>query len=145
MDAVRSRLVTNRPAGEDAGAANIAATKTTQARVNTTTRVASGKPAIVGSQVAGVGKDAIHTYFVLTATVPEGAKAAAAAGPPAVQLKIFALSHARAADMVKTLRPVLEGQRITIVADERSNSLIAHGSEEVLDTAAALIARLDES
>ncbi len=144
LQAERSRLVTNRPAGEEAGAANFAATKTTQARVNTTTRVASGKAAIVGSQAAGVGKEALHTYFVLTATVPEGAKAAAAA-PPEVKLKVFALSHARAADVAKTLQPILDGQRIIIVADERLNSLIAHGSEEVLEMAAALIARLDES
>jgi type II secretory pathway component GspD/PulD (secretin) len=144
LQAERSRLVSIRPAGEEAGAANIAATKTTQARVNTTTRVASGKPAIVGSQAAGVGKEAIHTYFVLTATVPEGAKTAAAA-PPEVKVKVFALSHANAADVAKTLQPILEGQRITIVADPRLNSLIAQGTDEVLETAAALIARLDEA
>ena len=86
--------------------------------MNTTTRVASGKPAIVGSQASGAGKEAIHTYFVLTATVPEDAKAAAAAPPP-VKFQIFALSHARAADLVKALRPILEGQRITLAADER--------------------------
>lgn len=145
LQAERSRLVANRPAGEEAGAANVPATKTTQIRVNTTTRVSSGKPTIVGSQAAGVGKDAIHTYVVLTASVPEGGKAGAAAPAPAAITKIFALSHARAAEMVKTLRAVLEGQRITIVADERSNSLILHGTEEALHAATALIARLDEA
>jgi len=141
----RSRLIANRPAGEEAGAAAIAATKTTQARVHTTARLASGKPIIVGSQQAGVGNEAIHTYVVLTASVPDEGKAAAVAPAPAIVTKVFALSHARAADLVKTLRPILEGQRITLVADERSNSLIAHGSAEVLGAATALIARLDEA
>ena len=141
----RSRLVANRPAGEDGGAANIAATKTTQASVRTTTRLASGKPVIVGSQQSGTGKDAVHTYVVLTASAAEGGKTAAALPAPPIVTKVFALSHARAADMVKTLRTVLEGQRITIVADERSNSLILHGSEEALHAATALIERLDQA
>jgi type II secretory pathway component GspD/PulD (secretin) len=62
-----------------------------------------------------------------------------------VKVKVFALSHANAADVAKTLQPILEGQRITIVADPRLNSLIAQGTDEVLETAAALIARLDEA
>jgi|GEM_PF-4120759 len=143
LQAERTRLVANRPAGEEAGAANIAATKTTQARVQTTTRAKSGTPAIIGSQQSSVGNETIHTYFVLTANVPEGGKAAVAAPP--VVTKVFALSHARAAEMVKTLLPILEGQRITLAADERSNSLVVHGSAEVVDTATALIARLDEA
>jgi type II secretory pathway component GspD/PulD (secretin) len=143
LQAERTRLVADRPAGEEAGAANTA-TKTIQSRVHTTTRLTSGQATIVGSQVAGIGKEAIHTYFVLTANVAEAERAAAAARPTAM-LKVLALSHARAAEMVKTLRPILEGQRITIVADERSNSLIVHGAPEVLETATALVARLDEA
>jgi type II secretory pathway component GspD/PulD (secretin) len=141
----RSRLVANRPVGEEGGAATVAATKAVQVRLNTTTRVASGKAAIIGSQQAGVGKEAIHTYIVLTASVPEGGKAAAAAPAPAVVTMVFALSHARAADLVRILQSVLEGQRITIAADERSNSLIVHGAEDVLHVAIGLIGRLDEA
>ena len=143
MQAERSRLVTSRPEGEEAGAANLAATKTTQARVQTTTRLASGKPAIVGSQSAGSGKDAVHTYFVLTANVPAGAAAAAAA--PETVTKIVTLSHATAVVMAKTIQSIMKGQRISLVADERTNSVIMHGSPEVLESAIALISRLDES
>jgi type II secretory pathway component GspD/PulD (secretin) len=142
MQAERSRLVTGRAEGEEAGAANIAATKTTQARVQTTTRLASGKPAIVGSQAAGSGKDAVHTYFVLTATAAEGGKTAAVTENPPVFL---ALSHARAVDLLKTLRPILEGRKVIIAADERSNSLIVTATPEVLEIIRALIAQLDAS
>jgi type II secretory pathway component GspD/PulD (secretin) len=142
LQAERTRLIANRPAGEEAGAANIAA-RTTQARVQTTTRAKSGTPAIVGSQQSSVGNETIHTYFVLTSSVPEGGKTAEAA-PPLVT-KVFALSHARASEMAKTLLPILEGQRITLAADERTNSLIVHGSADVLDVASALISRLDEA
>jgi len=142
MQAERSRLVTSRPEGEEAGAANIAATKTTQARVQTTTRLASGKPAIVGSQAAGSGKDAVHTYFVLTATAAEGAKTAAATGNPPV---LLALSHARAVDLLKTLRPMLEGKKVIMAADERSNALIVSATPEVFEVIRALIAQLDAS
>ena len=138
----RSRLVANRPAGEEAGAAAIAATKTTQVRVHTTARLASNKPTIVGSQQAGVGKEAIHTYVVLTASVPEGGKAAAA---PDINLKFFPLSNARASDMSKVLREVLTSMPFTIGADERSNSLIVSGSPDVLDIIQNLLARLDEA
>ena len=138
----RSRLVANRPAGEEGGAASIAATKTTQARVHTTARLASNKPTIVGSQQAGVGKEAIHTYVVLTASVPEGGKAAAA---PDIKLKFFQLSNARASDMSKVLREVLTSMPFTVGADERSNSLIVSGSPDILDIIQNLLARLDEA
>jgi len=138
----RSRLVANRPAGEEAGAAAIAATKTTQARVHTTARLASNKPTIVGSQQAGVGREAVHTCVVLTASVPEGGKAAAA---PDINLKFFPLSNARASDMSKVLREVLTSMPFTIGADERSNSLIVSGSPDVLDIIQNLLARLDEA
>ncbi len=141
LQAERSRLVANRPAGEEAGAANIAATKTTQARISTTTRLASGKPAIVGSQQTGVGKDVMHTYFVLTATVPEGGKAAAATDN--TQIKMLTLANARAVELGKTVKEVLTSLPFKLSADERTNSLIVTGPPDVLEIIRNLVARLD--
>ncbi len=143
LQAERTRLVANRPAGEEGGAANIAATKTTQARVQTTARAKSGTPAIVGSQQLGVGKEAIHTYFVLTASVPEGGKTAAAT--PDSALKVFMLANARASEMGKVLREVLTSAPFKISADERTNSIIVSAPPEVLEIIRSLVTRLDEA
>ena len=122
---------------------SVTATKAVQARLNTTTRVASGKPTIVCSQQAGVGKDAVHTYIVLTASVPEGGKAAAAAIDN--KLNFFALTNARASDTSKVLKEALTSLPFTIAADERSNSLIVSGPPDVLEIIRNLVARLDEA
>jgi type II secretory pathway component GspD/PulD (secretin) len=101
---------------------------------------------IIGGQQTSGAKGAAQTYVILTASVADGVKAAAApaAGPVAV-LKVFTLSHARASDVLKAIRPILEGQPIIFAADERTNSIIAQGIAEQLDIAAALIQKLDES
>jgi type II secretory pathway component GspD/PulD (secretin) len=142
LQAERSRLIANRPAGEEGAAASVAANKTVQIRVNTTTRLASGKPTIVGSQATGVGKDAIHTYIVLTASAAEGGKAAAASD---AKLNFFTLANARAGDISKVLREALTSMPFTIAADERSNSLIVSGPPDVLEIIRNLVARLDEA
>jgi type II secretory pathway component GspD/PulD (secretin) len=82
---------------------------------------------------------------VLTATAAEtkAAAAAPAADRAEAAIKVFSLTKARAADLAKAIRPLLEGQPIVIAVDERSNSIIAQGTVEQLDIARALIFRLD--
>ena len=142
LQAERSRLIANRPAGEEAGAPSIAATKTGSTNARTTVRVASGKPVIVCGQQTGTGKEAIHSYVVLTASVPEGAKVSLG---PDEMIRVFTMSHARAADMVNHVRSVLGAAPIAVAADERTNSLIVSGPESALDVVRALVMRLDEA
>ncbi len=80
---------------------------------------------------------------MIAAILPEGAKAAAIA--PAKSPVFFALTKARAAEVLKTLQPILEGQNVTVGVDERTNSLIVIGSPEVLEIIRNLVARLDEA
>ncbi len=123
-----------------------------QTTSRTTVRVANGKSVLVGGQQRTAGKESAHTYIVLTATiaerpkaVPEVRDAPPAAEAPKAVIKVFALSHARASDVVKALRPILEGQPVSLATDERTNSIIAQGVVEKLDTASALIQILDRA
>ena len=145
LNAERSGLVKPKPAAE--GDAQAEPQKISQLTSRTTVRVASGKPVIVGGQQSATGNESVHSYMVLTASFAEGAKAAAApqadARPVAI-LKVFSLSHARATDVLKAIRPILEDEPIVLAADERTNSVIAQATNRHLEKAEALIQRLDE-
>ncbi len=145
LTAERSGVAAAKPAADGAEAPGAEPQRMSQSTSRTTVRVASGKPIIVGGQQSAAGKEAAGIYLVLTASLPAGAKAAAA-GParPEVMIKVFALTHARATDVIKALRPILD-ERIIFAADERTNCIIAHGTAEQLEIAASLIQRLDES
>ena len=85
----------------------------------------------------------MHTYFVLTATVPEGGKTAAAAGAAEATIKVMSLANARAIEMGKVIKEALTSLRFELSADERTNSLIVTGAPEVLEIIRSLVARLD--
>jgi type II secretory pathway component GspD/PulD (secretin) len=138
----RSRLVPAKPAADDAAPEP---RRVSQNTTRTTVRVASGQSVLVGSQQLSAGKDGAQTYVVLTASVAGPAKAAAAPARPAAVIKIFTLANARATDVLKVIRDVLDDQPIVFAADERSNSIVAKGTEEQLETTRALIQRLDEA
>lgn len=140
LKAERSRIV---PVSPDADTTMPGSTKTVQASVATTTRHTSGQPTIVGSRTTGGGESLVHTFFILTARIPPTAQAAAR--PAADQmLKVFALANAEASELVKTLEPMLEGQKIRLTADVRTNSLVVLGTPDVIDVARNLIVRLDQ-
>ena len=140
LNAERSRLPKARPPAEGDAPPAIESRRMVQTTARTTVRVTSGKPEIVGGQATTSADNSIHSYIVLTATVPDGAKAAAA---PESALKVFALNHARASDLVQVIRVMLRNDSISIAADERSNSLIISGPPDALATVEALIVRLD--
>jgi type II secretory pathway component GspD/PulD (secretin) len=145
FNAERSGLVKPKAAAE----ADVQAEpqRISQLTSRTTVRVASGKPVIVGGQQSMAAGETAHSFIVLTATVAEGAKAAAAPqadARPVPVIKVFTLTHARASDIIKAIRPILEDQPISLAADERTNSIIAHAVPQHLDIAAALIERLDQ-
>jgi type II secretory pathway component GspD/PulD (secretin) len=154
VSAERSRLAPRKAADADDAAAASEPQKILTTTSRTTIRAASGEPVILGGQQTS-GDQAAQTYIVLTATAPEP-KAAAAAAPaglqerprasvgPAGVIKVFALSNSRAADVVRAIGPILEGQPIALTSDERTNSIIVQGRQKELETAAALIQQLDE-
>ena len=124
LTAEHSRLVTPKQADDPAVSEP---QKIVQTTLRTTVRVASGKPVIVGGQQSIAGKESASTYVVLTATAPDVAKAAAApAEVPAAIIKVFTLSNARASDVLKAIRPIVD-ERLIFAADERTNSIIAQG------------------
>jgi type II secretory pathway component GspD/PulD (secretin) len=139
LQAERTRLIAARPSGEEGGAPSIAATRTAQVTSRTTVRVASGKPVIVSGQQAISGNNAVHTYIVLTASVPEGAKAAIA---PDTELKVFALKNAKAEEVAVVLTSVLE-QPFRLGVDQQGNRLIVHGPPAVLQRVGSLLTDLD--
>lgn len=139
----RSRVAPAKPAEGDAAPEP---RRIVHQNTRTTVRLASGSSVLVGGQQSVAGADATQTYVVLTATVAEPAKAAAAeAARPGAELKVFTLAHARAGDVLQVLQNVFQRQGIRLAADERTNSIIAQGAADQLDIARALIQRLDES
>lgn len=111
----------------------------------TTVRVASGSSVLVGGQQTVAGADSAQTYIVLTAKVADAGKAAAEASRPAAALKVFTLAHGRAGEVLQVLQGVFGRQGLKLAADERTNSIVAQGTDEQLEIARALIQRLDES
>lgn len=140
LSAERSRMPRPRPAADADAPPAIESRRISQTTVRTTVRVTSGNAEIVGGQAMTSADNSIHTYIVLTATVPDSAKAAAA---PEAALKVFALNHAKAVDLSQVIRTMLRNESITIAADERSNSLIISGSPDSLAIVEALVVRLD--
>lgn len=118
-----------------------------QSTLRTTVRAISGQPVIIGGQAATAGQDSAHTYVVLTASAAKPAKddGAKAAATPRGSIKVFSLTRAKASELLKALRPILGDQPIVLAADDRTNSILASGTQEQLETAAALIQKLDES
>ena len=146
LSAERSSVAASqKPAADDGAAAEPEPQKILQTTFRTNIRVANGAPLMVGGQHSAAGNQSASAYLVLTASLAEGAKAAAipAADGAEAMIKVFPLANARAADLAKAIRPILEGQPIVLAVDERTNSIIAQGSAEQLDIARALITRLD--
>jgi type II secretory pathway component GspD/PulD (secretin) len=140
LSAEQSRLPKPRPPAEGDAPPAIESRRIAQTTARTTVRVTSGKPEIVGGQATTSADSSVHSYIVLTATVPEGAKAAAA---PESMLKMFALRNAQAADLVLVIRTVLRNEPLTVAVDERSNSLVINGPPDSLSIVEALLVRLD--
>ena len=156
LSAERSSVAApQKPAAEEGAGAEPEPQRVVQNTSRTTVRVASGTPVIVGGQHSAAGDQSAGNYLVLTASLAEGAQAAAtpaaatpaAASPAAdgadVMIKVFPLANASASELLKAIRPILEGQPIVVAADTRSNSIIAQGRQGPLEIAQALIARLD--
>jgi len=108
----------------------------------TTIRLKAGKPAVVAGQQAD-GKESSQTWILLTASAESGPQRAAAAGA-ALELKIFHLRFAAAAELAKVLSSVFEKEPVRIAVDERINALLVHGPPEKLAMVEALLLRLDE-
>lgn len=66
------------------------------------------------------------------------------AAPTAAEVKIFPLRNADASETAKLLTQLF-GEEVRVVADSRTNSVIAVGPGDDLLTVEALIARLDEA
>lgn len=89
---------------------------------------------------------------VSRATQPPRTQATAAkAAPPAAgkaEVNILQLKNAVAPDMVKLLQqlfPDKDGRSLRLVADPRTNSVIAMGPRDQLDVIEAILQKLDES
>lgn len=62
----------------------------------------------------------------------------------ATEIRIFALQSCRAADTARLLQELISSATFRAVADERSNSVIATGTVEQLQTIEAVLRQLDE-
>lgn len=122
-----------------------------QLSLATTVRLKAGEPAIVGGRDLASGGETAQTWIVATAQLA-GDKAAAgandrAAAPsagPVNEVRVFALKHASAADLTGVLVNVFAGQPLRIAAEPRTNSILVVGPAAHLQTAQALLTRLDE-
>ncbi len=76
---------------------------------------------------------------------------AATPAPPKMELKIFALRNADAADMMRVLTELFQGRdgrtqmHMRITADPRTNSVLVHTRTDLLEAIEAVVARLEET
>lgn len=73
-------------------------------------------------------------------------KARAAAEKPN-EVRVFALKHANASEMARTLKGLMQGpdgKGLAFSVDERTNSLLAKGTAKHLDIVQAIVTRLDQ-
>jgi type II secretory pathway component GspD/PulD (secretin) len=122
--------------------------KTTTMTSQTTLRIPPGQTVLVGGlQAAGDGESGQVVLLVsATATaMPEGASAAQAAPADLRQLSVYHLQAANAASAAEILGRVFEEQEVRVAVDERTNSILVHGSADVQHVVAALLERLDRT
>jgi hypothetical protein len=79
-------------------------------------------------------------------TLRNDLKAAPARAEKRMELNIFKLKNAHAEEMVRVLRELLTdgADNVRIIADVRTNSVLIRGPQEFMETAQAVLSRLDE-
>ena len=104
---------------------------------------------IVSNDLARIldGND-LYTFAASTGrwTSPQG-KESAIETPPvddAEKVQVYSLRNARAEDIGKLVWQLYSREGLSVVADPRTNSLIARGPEKLLSIVHALLTRLDE-
>ena len=65
--------------------------------------------------------------------------------PADATTKIFSLRNSQASAMARVLSEILDGKKLRMAVDERTNSLIVLGQKDTNDMVEALLLRLDES
>jgi type II secretory pathway component GspD/PulD (secretin) len=131
-----------------------------QLSLQSTVRMKPGEAVIVGGREAKTAEQSSQTWVVLTAQVPVGIQvpgalppaaplgqisppASAPAPAPISELKVFTLKHASAPDLAPVLANVFAGQPVRFSVDPRTNSLLVIGPAVSLQSAQALVTRLD--
>ena len=131
-----------------------------QLSLQATVRLKPGEAVIVGGREAKTAEQSSQTWVVLTAQVPVTAPppgvippaaplgqltppASAPAPAPISELKVFTLKHASAPDLAPVLTNVFAGQPVRFSVDPRTNSLLVIGPASSLQSAQALVTRLD--
>jgi type II secretory pathway component GspD/PulD (secretin) len=121
-----------------------------QLSLATTVKVKAGEPTIVGGRAMASGDETAQTWIVVTAQfagnqAPNASdRASARSGGPVNELRIFTLRHASAPDLATVLVNVFAGQPLRITAEPRTNSILVVGPAANIQTAQALLTRLDE-
>lgn len=131
------------PAAADGGDAPppLPSHRTCTLNSKTTVRAVPGEPTLVAAQSsAAEGKDS-QFWIVLKASA--SGKPAAADDKAALELRVFRLKFADAADAAKILSGVFDEASLKIVAEERTNSLLIHSPPATQEKVAALLTLLD--
>jgi hypothetical protein len=111
-----------------------------------TLRLTPGEPALVDAIQTSGDNESAGEFIVVTAHLddsPSGRRAAADA--PVAELKIFALTAANARESVKVLQQLFANSQVRLTADERTNSVLAHGQPGKLQEVEAILMRLDQA
>ena len=143
----KSRIVPA-PAAEEGQEQAFQPPKTTTMTSQTTLRIPPGQTVLVGGLQAAGGGESGQVVLLVSATataMPVGAAAAQAAPADLPQLCVYALEQASAASTAEILTGVLDLRNVRVAVDERTNTLLVHGSSDVQQAIAALLERLDRS
>jgi type II secretory pathway component GspD/PulD (secretin) len=132
-----SRLAPRKPAADKPeGAIEPVGMETISAK--STVQVKSGETVLLASKQQTSAEGTTRTYVLVTATIQEPGRKEAAV------FKVFTLAHAQAAGVAATLNQLLGDTGVKITPDERSNSVLARGSDENLEVVERLVQRLDD-
>ena len=149
LSAEKSRIVPVPPApAEEGQEPAFQPPKTTTMTSQTTLRIPPGQTVLVGGLQAADAGASGQVVLLVSATVtamPEGPAAAQAAPADLRQLTIYHLQEASAASTAEILGRVFEEQEVRVAVDERTNSILVHGSSDVQHVVAALLERLDRT
>jgi type II/III secretion system protein len=143
----QSRLAdTPRREGDIPGEAWAQRQRTVTINSQSTLRLTPGEPALVDAIQTSGDNQSSGEFIVVTAHLddsPAGRRAAVDA--PIAETRIFALTSANARDAVKVLQQLFANSQVRLTADERTNSVLAHGQRGKIQEMEAILQRLDEA
>jgi type II secretory pathway component GspD/PulD (secretin) len=122
----------------------VASQRTTVVSAQSTLRIEKGRGVVMTASQSAGNEESREMLIVVSARVESSdAEPEKAAAAPVEELRVFALQHASAEAIAKTLQKVFVDRNLQLAPEARTNNLIVRGGPQQLQEIEALLQRMD--